>query len=102
MEFKVLKKPAGVNRNLVKWAVKASVLLFIFYMGFAIVNQFVKINDKKEHLSSISAELELQKTKNDELKRAYNATDAENEEYFVKKARELNMAKPNERIFVNR
>lgn len=98
----MLKKPAGINKNLVKWAVKILVLLFIFYMVFAIVNQFVKINDKKEHLRSINAELKLQKTKNDELKRVFNATDAENKEYFVKKARELNMAKPNERIFVNR
>lgn len=98
----MIKKSASINKNLVKWAVKALALLFVFYMSFVIVNQFVKINDKKEHLSSISAELELQKTKNDELKKVYNATDEENEEYFVKKARELNMAKPKERIFVNR
>ena len=102
MEFNVIKKTASINKNLVKWAVKASVLLFVFYMGFAILNQFVKINDKKEHLRSISAELEQQKTKNDELKKVYNATDEENKEYFVKKARELNMSKPKERIFVNR
>ena len=102
MEFKVIKKTASINKNLVKWAVKASVLLFVFYMGFAILNQFVKINDNKEHLRSISAEVEPQKTKNDELKKVYNATDEENKEYFVKKARELNMSKPKERIFVNR
>ena len=65
------------------------------------INQISKINDKKEYLNYLSYELELQRTKNEELKKISQASDEENEEYFVKTARELNLSKHNERIFVN-
>ncbi len=101
MEIKVIKGKRNLKKNLFKWLLKSMTLFFIFYAVFVLANQYSKINEKKEHLSSLNSELELQKAKNEELKKVSQATDEENEEYFVKTARELNLSKHNERIFVN-
>lgn len=101
MEIKVIKGKKKFNKNLVKCFFKATILVLIFYMAFMLINQYVKINNKKENLNYLSSELKLQKIKNDELKKISEATDEENEEYFVKTARKLNLSKHNERIFVN-
>lgn len=101
MEIKVIKGKRNLKKNLFKWLFKSMTLFFIFYVVFILANQYSKINEKKEHLSYLNSELELQKAKNEELKKVSQATDEENEEYFVKTARELNLSKHNERIFVN-
>lgn len=66
-----------------------------------LASQRVKINNKKEQLLSLSSQLEIQKAKNDELKKISQSTDKENKKYFEKEARKLNLSKPNERIFSN-
>lgn len=101
MEIKVIKGKKNLKKNLFKWLLKSMALFFVFYAVFVLANQYSKINEKKEHLSFLNSELELQKAKNEELKKVSQATDEENEEYFVKTARELNLSKHNERIFVN-
>ena len=101
MEIKVIKGKQNLKKKLVKWLLKSFLLIFIFYTMFLLINQYSKINDKKEYLNYLNSELELQKTKNEELKKISQASDEENKEYFVKIARGLNLSKHNEKIFVN-
>ena len=101
MEIKVIKGKQNFKKKLVKWLLKSFLLIFIFYIMFLLVNQYSKINDKKEYLNYLNSELELQKTKNEELKKISQASDEENKEYFMKLARELNLSKHNEKIFVS-
>lgn len=101
MEIKVIKGKKKLKKSLLKWLLKSMAFLFVLYSVFALASQYAKINEKKEYLNCLSSELELQKAKNEKLKKVSQATDDENEEYFIKIARELNLSKHNERIFVN-
>lgn len=99
--MKVIKGKKKINKNFFRITVRLVILAFIFYTSFILINQYVQINNKKETLDNLNSQLEVQKTKNDELKKIAQATDEENEEYFVRIARELNLSKHDERIFVN-
>lgn len=101
MEIKVINGRSKVKKNLIKWLLKFGTLMFIFYVVFTLINQYSKINDKKKYLNAVNSELELQKFENEKLKKISQASDEENQEYFEKLARELNLSKRNERIFVN-
>ena len=101
MKIKVIKGKRKLKKNLFKWMLKSVALYFVFYSVFVLAGQYTKINEKREHLNCLNSELELQKAKNEKLRKISQATDEENEEYFVKTARELNLSKHNERIFVN-
>ena len=84
--------------------VKVCGVIFCFLFSLCFGRSFpidTKINEKREQLNCLNSELELQKAKNEKLRKISQATDEENEEYFVKTARELNLSKHNERIFVN-
>ena len=101
MNIRIVKKKKRVGRELFNWLLRLAVLFFIFYATIMLINQFVKISEKKEQLATLSSQLDLQKAKNEELKKVSQATDEENEEYFEKEARKLNLSKPKERIFAN-
>ena len=101
MNIRIVKKKKRVGKELFNWLLRLAVLFFIFYATFMLINQFVKIIEKKEQLATLSSQLDLQKAKNEELKKVSQATDEENEEYFEKEARKLNLSKPKERIFAN-
>ena len=101
MNIRIVKKKKRVSKELFNWLLRLAVLFFIFYATFMLINQFVKISEKKEQLAMLSSQLDLQKAKNEELKKVSQATDEENEEYFEKEARKLNLSKPKERIFAN-
>jgi len=101
MNIRIMKKKKRVSKELFNWLLRLAVLFFIFYATFMLINQFVKISEKKEQLATLSSQLDLQKAKNEELKKVSQATDEENEEYFEKEARKLNLSKPKERIFAN-
>lgn len=101
MTIKVLKGKSRINKILLKWLFKLVILFLVFYAFFMLINQHSKINEKKEYLNSLSTELELQQNKNNELKKISQASDEEIKEYYVKLARELNLSKHNEKIFVN-
>ena len=99
--MRVLKGKKKISKYLVNWGLRLTVLVFIFYMAFVLISQYVRINNKKEYLNNLETQLEVQKMQNDELRKIADATDEENEEYFVRIARELNLSKHDERIFVN-
>ena len=101
MNIRIVKKKKRVGKELFNWLLRLAVLFFIFYATFMLINQFVKISEKKEQLATLSSQLDLQKAKNEELKKVSQATGEENEEYFEKEARKLNLSKPKERIFAN-
>lgn len=101
MSIKIIKKKKKVGKKLVFWLLKLTILFFVFYTIYILINQYVKINTKKEQLSSLSSQLSLQMAKNEELKKISQATAEENEKYFEKEARKLNLSKPKERIFAN-
>ncbi len=99
--MKVIKGKKKISKNLFRISVRLMILAFIFYTSFILINQYVQINRKKEILENLNSQLEIQETKNNELKKIAQATDEENEEYFIRLARELNLSKHDERIFVN-
>ena len=66
-----------------------------------LIGQCIKIENKKNELENINLLLEMQNIENNELKKVVQASDEENEEYFIRVARELNFSKPNERTFIN-
>ncbi|HCR44356.1 MAG TPA: septum formation initiator [Ruminococcaceae bacterium] len=94
-------------REIKKQKVKKSFLLrfaiFVFavYMVWGLVNQQIKINEKRRQLSEIKQQIQVQEIKNGEIKSALTS-DGDNSEYIERKAREdLGYAKPGERVFIN-
>ncbi len=64
----------------------------------------IKIADKKEELASLQAQIAAQNLKNEEIRQAVGALEQEDglREYAEKEARkDLDYAKPGERIFVD-
>ncbi|MDQ5983585.1 MAG: hypothetical protein RUMPE_00609 [Eubacteriales bacterium SKADARSKE-1] len=81
---------------------KAAVVLFVFYIIFMLVNQQAQINSKKRDLEELTAKLQLQTMKNEELKEFSKSTEDKNEEYIERIAREsLDLSKKGERVFIN-
>ncbi len=101
MSVRIVKKKKKVSKELTKWLLRLVVLFLVLYGAFILVNQHLKINNKKEQLSSLSSQLDMQKAKNEELKKISQSANEENKEYFEKEARKLNLSKPKERIFAN-
>jgi cell division protein FtsB len=70
-------------------------------MVWGLVNQQIKINEKRRQLSEIKQQIQVQEIKNGEIKSALTS-DGDNSEYIERKAREdLGYAKPGERVFIN-
>ncbi len=99
--MEVVKRKRKISESFVNWSLRVLVLIFVFYIAFMLVNQYIQINNKKRNLENLNSQLELQEKKNEELKKIAQASDEENEESFIRMARELNLSKPDERIFVN-
>lgn len=99
--MEVIKGKKRISKRLISWGLRVLVLTFIFYIAFMLVNQYIQINNKKGNLEALNSQLELQDKKNEELRKIAQSTDEENEESFIRMARELNLSKPDERIFVN-
>ncbi len=81
-----------------------SVILAVFtlYAVITLVDQQMKIAEKKEELGKIQDEIFLQEVKNDELNDIYNLDDEENNAYIERVAREeFDYSKKGERVFIN-
>jgi cell division protein FtsB len=78
-----------------------AVFIFAVYMVWGLVNQQIKINEKRQQLSKINQQMQIQEIKNGEIKNAL-ASSGNNSDYIEQKAREdLGYAKPGERVFIN-
>ncbi len=84
-------------------AVISTVLaIFTLYAVVTLVNQQLKIAEKKEELAQIQDEIFLQEVKNDELNDIYNLDGEENDAYIERVAREeFDYSKQGERVFIN-
>lgn len=79
-----------------------AVCVFAVYVTAVFVNQRIEINSKKEELTSVMQELQIQDIKNNEIKRSLQFNENENSEYIERLARiGLDFVKPSERVFVN-
>ena len=84
-------------------AVISTVLaIFTLYAVVTLVNQQLKIAEKKAKLAQIQDEIFLQEVKNDELNDIYNLDGEENDAYIERVAREeFDYSKQGERVFIN-
>lgn len=86
---------------------KSSVLLRIAlfclaaYVLATMISQQVQISQKKEQLSNLQGQIRVQEIQNDEIRHSLKAGKTESGEYAQRLARkELDYAKPGERVFV--
>ena len=82
--------------------ISTALAIFTLYAVVTLVNQQLKIAEKKEELSQIQNESFLQEVKNDELNEIYNLDGEENDAYIERVAREeFDYSKQGERVFIN-
>lgn len=99
-EMKVIegKKRRSKGRIILRIAIAA----FLIYAVISFISQQVQISQKESQLTQIQQQLSVQNLKNAELKDALDAGVGESSEYIERIARKnLDFAKPGERIFVN-
>lgn len=81
---------------------RAAILAFAAYALAALLNQQIRIGEKRRELESVKQEIQVQEIRNEDLKQALSAGAGENKDYIERVAREgLNLARPGERVFVN-
>lgn len=79
-----------------------AVAAFLLYAIISFISQQVQISQKESQLNAIQQQLSVQNLENEELKDALDAGLGQSSEYIERIARkELDFAKPGERIFVN-
>lgn len=89
------------KNNKGSFLLKIAILCFAGFLVFTLIGQQVSIGQKRTELNEINEKLELQQIKNDELEHNLSQ-ELELEEYAEKAARrDLNYAKPEEKVFVN-
>ncbi len=72
------------------------------YIIVMIVNQQIQIGQKSQELAELTAELDAQNVKNEELQATLEAGMDQNDDYVERVAREsLDYTKPGEKVFVN-
>lgn len=78
-----------------------AIFVFAVYMVWGLVNQQIKINEKRQQLSKVEKQIQIQEIENGEIKSALT-TSGNSSDYIEQKAREdLGYAKPGERVFIN-
>jgi len=96
--MKVIKKKKQKSSIILRIAIFA----FVVYIFVALVNQQVQISDKRQQLTAMKQQLQVQELKNDDIKHALQSGTNESSDYIERVARqELDFAKPGERVFVN-
>ena len=96
--MKVIKKKKQKGSFLLRMAVFA----FAVYIIVALVNQQVQISQKRQELTIIKQQIQIQEIKNEDIKHALSTGTSQNSDYIERVAREnLHFAKPGERVFVN-
>lgn len=78
---------------------RVAISAFVLYIGVMLVGQSIQIQKKQSELSSLKAQTQAQKAKNEELNRLLTGNI---DEYAMQIARDkLNYAQPNERIYID-
>ncbi|MEE3451042.1 MAG: septum formation initiator family protein [Acutalibacteraceae bacterium] len=96
------RKKGKDNKKLLSFIISIGVIVFAFYAVVTLVNQQLKIAEKKEELESLKNEIMIQEVKNDDLNNVYNLEDSENDAYIERVAREeFDYSKQGERVFIN-
>lgn len=96
--MKVIKKQKPKKRILLHLAI----FIFAVYMFWGLVNQQIKISDKRRQLAQTKQQIQVQEIKNKDLENALKTGVDSSSDYIEQKARdELDYAKPGERVFVN-
>lgn len=81
---------------------RLAVFAFAAYMLVALVDQQIKIQQKRQELETAKQQIQIQEIQNEDLKHAFSTGANDESDYIERKAREeLNYAKPGERVFVN-
>jgi len=96
------RKKTKSNKKFVSFVISIAVIVFAFYAVVTLVDQQLKIAEKKEELASLQNEIFIQEVKNDDLNNVYNLEDSENDAYIERVAREeFDYSKQGERVFIN-
>ncbi|MBQ2153318.1 MAG: septum formation initiator family protein [Clostridia bacterium] len=96
------RKKTKDNKKMISFIISIAVILFAFYAVVTLVDQQLKIADKKEELAELQNEIIIQEVKNDELNDVYNLEDSDNDAYIERVAREeFDYSKQGERVFIN-
>ncbi len=70
------RKKGKDNKKLLSFIISIGVIVFAFYAVVTLVNQQLKIAEKKEELESLKNEIMIQEVKNDDLNNVYNLEDS--------------------------
>ena len=98
---KVIEKPKK-KRKLRYILLYLAAIGFVFYAVITIINQNVKIAEKRAELSEIQQHINVVEIESNYLERVRNFKGAELSEYMEKKAKEdLGYVSDGERIFIN-
>lgn len=82
--------------------ITVAVAVFAVYVVTVFISQQIQISGKKDELTSITQELQVQNMKNNEIKKSLELNETENSEYIDRLARiGLDFVKSSERVFVN-
>ncbi len=81
---------------------RVAVFVFSAYVIGTLISQQMQIAEKRSELNDLTAQIEAQRLRNEDLERSLSADGGIEEEYIERIAREgLDYAKPGERVFVN-
>jgi cell division protein DivIC len=81
---------------------RVAVFALAAYMLTALVNQQLKIQEKRREVETARQQIQIQEIKNEDLKHAFSTGANSESDYIERTAREeLDYAKPGERVFVN-
>ena len=103
-EAEIDSKPKRKKRKRTKKSKRSifltvAVSVFAVYVVAVFISQQIQISGKKEELTSMTQELQVQ---NNEIKKSLDANINDNSEYIERLARTgLDFVKPGERVFVN-
>ncbi len=79
-----------------------AVSVFAVYVVAVFISQQVQIGGKRDELTAITEELQVQNMRNNEIQKTLDANISENSDYIERLARTgLDFVKPGERVFVN-
>lgn len=96
------RKGGRENKGFLHAAVGVVLVVFALYVVFTLVNQQMKIAEKKAQLEAIQNEIVIQEVKNDEMRQVNEFDDSENDAYIERVAREeFDYSKKGERVFIN-
>jgi len=97
-----MRKKTKDNKKMISFIISIAVITFAFYAVVTLVNQQLKIAEKKEELAGLKNEIMIQEVKNDDLNNVYNLEDSDNDAYIERVAREeFDYSKQGERVFIN-